>query len=85
MFLQILIGILVYISLLILYYFYLKWSLNYYPQYDLAAMVTDQDYCHHNNKCNTAKLSFLLPSRAVADSFKPLNFWINYYYYKLIE
>jgi hypothetical protein len=73
------ISIIIIYIMLYLFFNYLKWANSYYEFHDQKNLeislgvykeTTDVDY------------SFLLPTRAVKDSYKLINFWIQYYYTK---
>lgn len=66
MFLEIILGIIVSLILMYLFFTYLKWSNDYYSQ--MNQPKADSTY------------SFLLPPRCVSESYKVITFWLQYYW-----
>ncbi len=78
MILEILLGLIIAIILLYLYYLYLEWADNWstkYAKYKInpkTILSSDVEYLN--------SYGWLLPPEPVSDGFKIINFWIRYYY-----
>jgi hypothetical protein len=80
MFAEILLGIILGLLLVYLYFLYVKWSLEYSSQLDSPRRDVNGNIMKDSNgktlKNNTYQ--FLLPPNSISDSYRPINFWITY-------
>ncbi len=80
MIIEIILGIFLGILLIYLYFLYVKWASSYYPRIykpkkNKKGIIIKDEY---GNVVKDDDYAFLLPSKSMVDTYKPINFWITY-------